>query len=128
MSSINHEDGLDSQNVNHAAEPSRPVHAPRPAGGVHGPTPCGPSSEGQKVKHLNVYPLIARSAYGFMVQVLGGLITYLLLALYCRKYFQERVSIKRVRELGINIPKDPRIGDIYLPERWQQKNYARAKT
>ena len=79
-------------------------------------------------QHLNVYPLIARSAYGFMVQVLGGLITYLLLALCCRKYFQERVSIKRVRELGINIPKAPRIGDIYLPERWQQKNYARAKT
>ncbi|HAY22655.1 MAG TPA: hypothetical protein DCY27_10925, partial [Desulfobacterales bacterium] len=48
MSPINHEDSLDSQNVNHAAEPSRPVHAPRPAGGVHGPTTCGPSSEGQK--------------------------------------------------------------------------------
>jgi len=32
-------------------------------------------------QHLNVYPLIARSPYGFMVQVLGGLITYLLLAI-----------------------------------------------
>ena len=48
MSSINHEAGLADQNVNHAAEPSRPVHAPRPTGGVHSPTPCGPSSEGQK--------------------------------------------------------------------------------
>ena len=73
-------------------------------------------------------PLIARSAYGFMVQVLGGLITYLLLAIFCHKYFQERVGIKRVRELRINIQKDPRIRDHFPPEPWQQKNYAYAKT
>ena len=79
-------------------------------------------------QHLNVYPLIARSAYGFMVQVLGGLITYLLLAIFCHKYFQERVSIKRVGELRINIQKDPRIRDHFPPELWQQKNYAYAKT
>jgi len=79
-------------------------------------------------QHLNVYPLIARSAYGFMVQVLGGLITYLLLAIFCHKYFQERVSIKRVRELRINMQKDPRIRDHFPPELWQQKNYAYAKT
>jgi IS4 transposase len=35
-------------------------------------------------RHLKVYHLIARSAYGLMVQLLGGLITYLLLAIYCR--------------------------------------------
>jgi hypothetical protein len=40
-------------------------------------------------QHLNVYPLIARSPYGFMVQVLGGLFTYILLAIYCHKHFQE---------------------------------------
>jgi hypothetical protein len=34
-----------------------------------------------------------------MVQLLGGLITYLLLAIYCRKQHGEAVSIKRVREL-----------------------------
>jgi hypothetical protein len=34
-----------------------------------------------------------------MVQILGGLITYLLLAIYCREQFDEEVSIKRVREL-----------------------------
>jgi hypothetical protein len=79
-------------------------------------------------QHLNVYPLIARSPYGFMVQVLGGLITYLLLAIFCHKYFQERVSIKRVRELRINIQKDPRIRDHFPPELWHQKNYAYAKT
>jgi hypothetical protein len=34
-----------------------------------------------------------------MVQILGGLITYLLLAIYCREQHQEPVSISRVREL-----------------------------
>jgi len=79
-------------------------------------------------QHLNVYPLIARSAYGFMVQVLGGLITYLLLAIYCHKHFQERVSIKRVRELRISIQNEARILDNYPPDPCQQKNYAHAKT
>lgn len=50
-------------------------------------------------KHLKVYHLIARSKYGLMVQLLGGLITYLLMAIYCREQFNEEVSIKRVREL-----------------------------
>ncbi|MDT8427072.1 MAG: IS4 family transposase, partial [Methyloprofundus sp.] len=43
--------------------------------------------------------LIARSKYGLMVQLLGGLITYLLLAIYCREQHNEAVSISRVREL-----------------------------
>ncbi len=50
-------------------------------------------------RHLKVYHLIARSEYGLMVQLLGGLITYLLLAIYCREQHQEPVSINRVREL-----------------------------
>jgi hypothetical protein len=50
-------------------------------------------------KYLTVYHLIARSKYGLMVQIIGGLITYLLLAIYCREQFNEEVSIKRVREL-----------------------------
>jgi hypothetical protein len=50
-------------------------------------------------RHLGVYHLIARSRYGLMVQLLGGLITYLLLAIYCRQQHQESVSIARVREL-----------------------------
>jgi len=79
-------------------------------------------------QHLNVYPLIARSPYGFMVQVLGGLITYLLLAIYCHKHFQERVSINRVRELRINIQNEARILDNYSPEPCRPKNYAHAKT
>ena len=50
-------------------------------------------------KHLKVYHLISRSKHGLMVQLLGGLITYLLMAIYCREQFNEEVSIKRVREL-----------------------------
>jgi hypothetical protein len=50
-------------------------------------------------RHLKVYHLIARSRYGLMVQLLGGLITYLLLAIYCQEEHKEPVSIKRVREL-----------------------------
>lgn len=50
-------------------------------------------------RHLGVYHLIARSQYGLMVQLLGGLITYLLLAIYCQEQHQEPVSIVRVREL-----------------------------
>jgi hypothetical protein len=79
-------------------------------------------------QHLNVYPLIARSPYGFMVQVLGGLITYLLLAIYCHNHFQERVSINRVRELRINIQNEARLMNLPLPELQQHKNYAFAKT
>ena len=54
-------------------------------------------------EHLKVYHLIARSEYGLMVQILGGLITYLLMAIYCREHFNEKVSIKRVRELRTTI-------------------------
>ena len=54
-------------------------------------------------EHLKVYHLIARSDYGLMVQLLGGLITYLLMAIYCREQFNEKVSIKRVRELRTSI-------------------------
>lgn len=54
-------------------------------------------------RHLKVYSIIARSNYGFMVQILAGLITYLLLAIYCHEQYNERVSIKRVRELRIKI-------------------------
>ena len=60
-------------------------------------------------RHLKVYHLIARSEYGLMVQILAGLITYLLLAIYCREQHNEKVSTKRVRELRINIQNEIRI-------------------
>ena len=50
-------------------------------------------------RHLNVYHLFARSKNGMMVQILSGLITYLLLAIYCHEQHGETVSIRRVREL-----------------------------
>ncbi|MBI4766744.1 MAG: IS4 family transposase [Deltaproteobacteria bacterium] len=54
-------------------------------------------------RHLKVYHLIARSQHGLMVQILGGLITYILLATYCHDQYREKVSIHRVRELRIKI-------------------------
>lgn len=50
-------------------------------------------------RHLNVYHLFARSENGLMVQILSGLITYLLLAIYCHEQHGETVSIRRVRQL-----------------------------
>jgi hypothetical protein len=54
-------------------------------------------------RHLNVYHVLARSYHGLMIQILAGLITFLLLSLYCRNSFQEKVSIRRVRDLRIAI-------------------------
>ncbi len=48
---------------------------------------------------MRVYHIISRNPYGLAVQLLAGLITYLLLAIYCFEQFKEKVSIKRVREL-----------------------------
>lgn len=59
-------------------------------------------------RHLKVYHLIARSAYGLMVQILAGLITYLLLAIHCHKLYQEKVSIRRVRQLRTAIENELR--------------------
>ena len=62
-------------------------------------------------RHLRVYHLIARSQYGLMVQILAGLITYLLLAIHCHENHGEPVSIKRVRELRIKIQNELRIAE-----------------
>ncbi|GKT11008.1 hypothetical protein DSTSK_43130 [Desulforhabdus sp. TSK] len=62
-------------------------------------------------RHLRVYHLIARSEYGLMVQIMAGLITYLLLALYCHKHHNEKVSINRVRELRIQIQNEIRASE-----------------
>ncbi|MBM4275173.1 MAG: IS4 family transposase, partial [Deltaproteobacteria bacterium] len=76
-------------------------------------------------QHLNVYHLIARSAYGFMVQMVAGLVTFLLLTIYCQKHYQERVSIKRVRELRIKIINETRelkLGNNFIGEHERLKN------
>ena len=50
-------------------------------------------------RHLKVYHLISRSRHGLMIQMLAGLITYLLLAIYCHEQHGEPVNIHRVRQL-----------------------------
>lgn len=77
-------------------------------------------------RHLRVYHLIARSHYGLMVQILSGLITYLLLAIYCHREHGEKVSIKRVRELRIQILNEtrameenpPMVSHDFKDQRW----------
>jgi hypothetical protein len=59
-------------------------------------------------RHLKMYHLIARSPYGLMVQIYAGLITYLLLAIYCHQNHGEAVSIKRARALRIQIQNELR--------------------
>jgi hypothetical protein len=63
-------------------------------------------------RHLKVYHLISRSRYGLMVQIMAGLITYILLAIYCHDQHQEKVSVKRLREIPINIRNEMSIYDI----------------
>lgn len=82
-------------------------------------------------KHLKVYHLIARSQYGLMVQILAGLISYLLMAIYCHEQFGEKVSIKRIRQLRNNIKNELRAGiaaqksnDRIVKE--QKKTYAKS--
>jgi IS4 transposase len=59
-------------------------------------------------RHLKVYHLISRSEHGLMIQILSGLITCLLLAIYCHEEHGEMVSIKRVRELRNKILNETR--------------------
>ena len=73
-------------------------------------------------EHLKVYHLIARSEYGLMVQILAGLITYLLLAIYCREQFNEKVSIKRVRQLRTAILNDLFTGRSDIPPDLNRNN------
>jgi hypothetical protein len=83
-------------------------------------------------RHLRVYHLIARSRYGLMVQILSGLITYLLLAIFCHEQYREKVSIKRVRQLRVKIQTEARCIDNVDREifgvKEHMKNYSHAKT
>jgi hypothetical protein len=82
-------------------------------------------------RHLKVYHLIARSPYGLMVQLLAGLITYLLLAIYCHENYNEKVSIKRVRELRIMIQNEVRDSEkvppdgVYCTQQYSAELYAK---
>jgi hypothetical protein len=58
-------------------------------------------------RHLKVYHLISRDRHGMLLQLLAGLITYLLLAIYCYQLYGERQpSIRRLRELRRHIRRE----------------------
>jgi len=58
-------------------------------------------------RHLKVYHLISRNRHGMLLQLLAGLITYLLLVLYCYQQYGERQpSILRLRQLRCSIRKE----------------------
>lgn len=58
-------------------------------------------------RHLKVYHLISRDRHGLLLQLLAGLITYLLLVLYCYQLYGERKpSIRRLRELRRRIRRE----------------------
>lgn len=63
-------------------------------------------------QHLKVYHLISRSKQGLMIQMLAGMITYLLLAIYCREQYNEPVSIYRVRQLRHAIINESRMQGV----------------
>ncbi len=72
-----------------------------------------------------LYSLIfARTQYGLMVQIVSGLITYLLLAVYCYKEHGEKVNIGRVRELRTNILNEALASK---PQRSRRKRKTRKK-
>jgi hypothetical protein len=73
-------------------------------------------------RHLKVYHLISRSRHGLMIQMLAGLITYLLLAIYCHEQHGEPVSIKRVRQLRNKILNESRVAEFNEPEVEPQNN------
>ena len=58
-------------------------------------------------RHLKVYHLISRNRHGMLLQLLAGLITYLLLVLYCyEQYGEKQPSILRLRQLRCCIRKE----------------------
>jgi len=57
-------------------------------------------------RHLKVYHLISRDRHGMLLQLLAGLVTYLLLVLYCHQLYGEKPSIRHLRELRRRIRKE----------------------
>lgn len=78
-------------------------------------------------RHLNVYHLFARSKNGLMVQILSGLITYLLLAIYCQEQHGESVSIRRVRQLRNQIRNEATQQAVAQTVKQNQKRRKRLK-
>jgi len=54
-------------------------------------------------RHLNVYHLISRNPHGVLVQLLAGLITYLLLVIYFHRRYGQKPSLECLRQLRRDI-------------------------
>jgi IS4 transposase len=78
-------------------------------------------------KRLNVYHLISRSTYGVMVQIFAGLITYLLMAIYCAEEYGKWVNMKRVRELRNTIQNELRASQMQTTNSNKQKRKKRKR-
>jgi len=63
-------------------------------------------------RYLNVYHLIARSPYGVMMQLLAGLITYLLLVIYFYRRYAQRPSLSWLRQLRRDIRKERALDSV----------------
>jgi len=63
-------------------------------------------------RHLNVYHLIARSPHGVMMQLLSGLITYLLIVIYFNWRYSDGPSLPLLRELRRNIRRERAIKSL----------------
>lgn len=64
-------------------------------------------------KHLDVYHLLSRNPHGVLLQLLAGLVTYLLLLLYCQQRYGEPPALRRLRQLRRQIRREATIA--YLP-------------
>ena len=54
-------------------------------------------------RHLKVYHLISRSEHGVLIQLLAGLITYLLLVIYFHTHYNKAPSLRLLRQLRWDI-------------------------
>ena len=54
-------------------------------------------------RHLKVYHLISRNQHGVLIQLLAGLITYLLLVIYFHSRYKQAPSLERLRQLRWDI-------------------------
>jgi hypothetical protein len=57
-------------------------------------------------KHLNVYHLLSRHPHGVFLQLLAGLVTYLLLSLHFHQRYGEKPSLRRLRRLRHQIRRE----------------------
>ena len=68
-------------------------------------------------RHLKVYHLLSRNYHGVLLQLLAGLVTYLLLVLYFHRTYGERPSLQRLRSLRQQIRQEAhtRVVPVYIP-------------